>query len=52
MLYIMPIFMGWISRSFPAGLALYWVVYSLVGTVEQFLLRREAAGLKEEIEAK
>ncbi|MGB9919870.1 MAG: YidC/Oxa1 family membrane protein insertase [Moorellales bacterium] len=52
MLYVMPIFMGWISRSFPAGLALYWVVYSLVGTVEQFLLRREAGGLKEEIEAK
>lgn len=52
MLYIMPIFMGWISRSFPAGLALYWVVYSLVSTAEQFLLRREAVGVKEEIGAK
>ncbi|MCR4420266.1 MAG: YidC/Oxa1 family membrane protein insertase [Clostridia bacterium] len=52
MLYIMPIFMGWICRSFPAGLALYWVVYSLVGIVEQFLLRREPVGVKEEIRAK
>jgi YidC/Oxa1 family membrane protein insertase len=43
MLYVMPIFMGWICRSFPAGLALYWVVYSLVSTAEQFLVRRQAS---------
>lgn len=52
MLYIMPLFMGWISRSFPAGLALYWVVYSLVSTGEQFLLRRDSVGVKEEMGAK
>lgn len=51
MLYIMPLFMGYISYGFPAALALYWVVYSIVSTGEQFLLRREV--VKEgEIEAK
>lgn len=52
MLYVMPIFMGWISRSFPAGLALYWVIYSIVSTLEQFFLRKTPAAVKEEVAGK
>jgi len=48
MLYVMPIFMGWISRSFPAGLALYWVVYSIVSALEQLVLKRKPKVVKEE----
>jgi YidC/Oxa1 family membrane protein insertase len=40
MLIIMPIFIGWMACKFPAGLALYWVVYSLWGIVEMFAIRK------------
>lgn len=49
MLYIMPIFMGWIARSFPAGLALYWVVYSIISGLENYILRRQPVAAKEEV---
>ncbi len=39
MLYIMPVFMGWISRSFPAGLALYWFFFNVWSTLEQLVIR-------------
>lgn len=48
MLYVMPVFMGWISRSFPAGLALYWVIYSVVSALEQMILKRKPRVVKEE----
>jgi YidC/Oxa1 family membrane protein insertase len=38
MLYIMPVFMAWISRSFPAGLALYWFCYNVISTFEQLVI--------------
>ena len=38
MLYVMPLFMAWISRSFPAGLALYWFCYNVISTVEQLVI--------------
>lgn len=50
MLYFMPLFIGWVSRNFPAGLALYWVMYNIMGIFEQFFLRRPAA--KEEVSTK
>lgn len=49
MLYVMPIFMGWIARNFPAGLALYWVVYSIISGLEQLILRRQPVAAKEEV---
>jgi YidC/Oxa1 family membrane protein insertase len=52
MLYFMPLFMGWISRSFPAGLALYWIVYSIVSGLEQLFLRKRSLNIKEEASAK
>lgn len=42
MLFIMPLFVGWIARSFPAGLTLYWVMYSLVSAVEMIVINRSA----------
>jgi len=52
MLYIMPLFMGWICRSFPAGLALYWVVYSIVSMFEQFAVKKQPLGVKGEVSVK
>lgn len=47
MLYFMPIFIGYISWKFPVGLCLYWIVYSVYGIIEQFLIRREPKVVKE-----
>lgn len=38
MLYIMPFFTVFISASLPAGLALYWIVTSVVSILEQYLM--------------
>lgn len=35
MLYMMPIMLGWMAMRFPAGLCLYWITYSVIGTVQQ-----------------
>ena len=40
MLYIMPIFIGYSAAFFPAGLGIYWFAYSIVGTVDQILVRK------------
>ncbi|MGD0152767.1 MAG: YidC/Oxa1 family membrane protein insertase [Thermacetogeniaceae bacterium] len=40
MLYTMPLFIGYLANSFPAGLALYWVVFSMAGIVEQIVIKR------------
>jgi len=31
MLFLFPLMIGWISFSFPVGLALYWNVFNLFG---------------------
>lgn len=41
MLYFMPIFIGYISLKFPAGLVLYWVVMNIMQIGQQFLLDRK-----------
>jgi len=40
MLYFMPLVIGWLARSFPAGLSLYWVTFSFLGIIEQFIIKR------------
>lgn len=40
MLYGMPIFIGWMSTQFPAGLCLYWIFYGLTGMIQQMLINR------------
>ena len=52
MLYFMPLFIGYVSRNFPSGLALYWVIYSIVGIAEQYFIRKEPRVVKEEAGAK
>jgi len=37
MLYVMPIFIIWVSRQVPAGLALYWVVSNVFAVVQQLV---------------
>lgn len=41
MLIFMPLFMVWIARSIPAGLALYWVVFSIMGAIQQIFINRQ-----------
>jgi len=38
MLYMMPLFMVWIAASVPAGLPLYWVVFNLLGIIQQLYI--------------
>ena len=33
---MMPLFIGYISLSFPIGLSLYWIVFNVVGVVQQY----------------
>lgn len=47
MLYVMPIMIGWISSTVPAGLALYWVVFNVVGTIQQWFINKSTLHLKE-----
>lgn len=35
MLYFMPLFMAWIAATLPAGLPLYWVVFNILGILQQ-----------------
>lgn len=39
-LYVMPFMLGFFARNFPAGLALYWAMFSIAGTVEQLVINR------------
>lgn len=47
MLYVMPIMIGWISSTVPSGLALYWVVFNVVGAIQQWFINKETLHLKE-----
>ncbi|ABO51826.1 protein translocase subunit yidC [Desulforamulus reducens MI-1] len=47
MLYTMPLFIGWIAHTVPAGLALYWVVFNTVGAIQQWIINKETLHLKE-----
>ncbi|MGL4607635.1 MAG: YidC/Oxa1 family membrane protein insertase [Eubacteriaceae bacterium] len=40
MLYVMPLMIGYISISMPAGVALYWVVQNIFTFVQQFIMMR------------
>lgn len=50
MLYVMPVFIGWLTIQFPSGLGLYWVVSNIVSAIQQFFINRMPIGepLKEE----
>ena len=38
MLYFMPLFIGYISMTFPSGLVIYWVVCNLFQMVQQLIM--------------
>lgn len=40
MTYFMPLFIGYISITFPAGLVLYWVVMNLMQIFQQTLMQK------------
>jgi YidC/Oxa1 family membrane protein insertase len=40
MLYFMPVFIGYISLQFSAGLVLYWIVTNLVQILQQWWMAR------------
>ena len=40
-LIVMPLFIGWISLNFPAGLVLYWITMNVVQMVQQFWVYRD-----------
>ena len=35
---MMPLFIGYISLSFPIGLSLYWIVFNVVGIIQQYFV--------------
>ena len=41
MTYFMPIFIGYISITFPAGLVLYWVVMNIMQIAQQYLMQEK-----------
>ena len=43
MAYFMPLFIGYISLTFPAGLVLYWVVMNIMQIAQQALMNKTAA---------
>jgi YidC/Oxa1 family membrane protein insertase len=40
MMIFMPIFIGWISISFPAGLVMYWVINNVMQILQQWWMYR------------
>jgi YidC/Oxa1 family membrane protein insertase len=48
MLYMMPVFIGYISSIVPAGLALYWVAFNVVGSIQQYFINKQGTVIKEE----
>ncbi len=48
MLYMMPVFIGWISSTLPAGLVLYWVMFNVVSIVQQYFINKQGLVAKGE----
>lgn len=43
MMYFMPLFIGYISLTFPAGLVLYWVVMNIMQIGQQYMMDKAPA---------
>lgn len=52
MLYTMPVFIGWISATVPAGLALYWVVFNIASIVQQYFINKQNLPVRGEVGGK
>lgn len=49
MLYIMPLMIGYFTTQVPAGLALYWVTFNILGILQQYIVNKQTKALKEAI---
>ena len=47
MMAVMPVFIGWLSVSFPAGLVLYWTVSNVFSIGQQYLINQKMAAAKQ-----
>ena len=47
MMTVMPLFIGWISLTFPSGLVLYWVTMNIVQITQQWWMYRGEGAAKE-----
>ncbi|MCF7919567.1 MAG: membrane protein insertase YidC [Candidatus Cloacimonetes bacterium] len=41
MMYIMPVMMFFLFKSFPAGLVLYWTLFNIMSTIQQRIIRNK-----------
>lgn len=41
LLYLMPVFIIWISSTVPSGLVLYWIVFNLAGFAQQYYVNQQ-----------
>jgi YidC/Oxa1 family membrane protein insertase len=41
MMYFMPIMMFFIFKSLSSGLVLYWTVFSIIGTIQQYIIKKK-----------
>lgn len=46
--YFFPVMIFWFSKSFPAGLALYWVMGNIFQIVQQYITNRSLVKVREE----
>jgi YidC/Oxa1 family membrane protein insertase len=46
MLYFMPLMMAWIAYTVPAGLSVYWVMFNLLGILQQMYVNYTHGSLK------
>lgn len=46
MMIFMPLFIGWISCTFPAGLVIYWVISNIMQILQQWWMYRGDSNVK------
>lgn len=49
MLYTMPLMIAYFATQVPAGLALYWVTFNVLGIIQQYFVNKQTLALKEAI---
>jgi YidC/Oxa1 family membrane protein insertase len=40
MMYVMPVMMFFLFRSFPSGLVLYWTLFNVMSSVQQYFIKK------------
>jgi YidC/Oxa1 family membrane protein insertase len=51
MQYLMPLMMGWFAKSYPAGLSIYWITFSLLSLVQQWITNAMMKNIELELDA-